>query len=133
MLVECTQLHSVWEYVKSILKDHKLEWNAANIMCDKVHSNSKHIANLVVLITKQYIYRCKCEGTIPKRNILQAEIIMYYKADLYRSRNNRQVDVHITKWLAINDFLLLSGCEMPEYIKSKMQMENINEIGCEEE
>ena len=73
-------------------------FSAKTIMLNTVHPHSKHITNFLVLVTKQYIYACKCQR-VPynfKDAINRFENIYYLER--YNASKNNRLFQHETKW-----------------------------------
>ena len=49
------------------------------MVMNTVHENKMHMCNKIVLIGKQYIHRCKCQGKMPNYNEVNVEVWLNYK------------------------------------------------------
>ena len=54
-----------------------------NILFNLVNTRPQHICNLIVLITKQYLFRCKCSQIIPNIEELNNNITNAYVIERY--------------------------------------------------
>ena len=65
ILMECEQTCSVWRKFKDIFKLADISFET--VVLNKFNSNPKSIVNLVALIIKQYLYRCRCKNVKPQQ------------------------------------------------------------------
>ena len=57
----------------------------SDVIFNTIHANPKHIFNVIVLIIKQFIYQCKCQGEIPNLRRAIQELIMVYYIEIHNS------------------------------------------------
>ena len=109
LLYECKCVKIIWsQFMREYEQfSHELELNFANIVYNKIHPKSKHVINLIVLIIKQYIYRCKCEMKTPTYDNIRLEIERFYSTERYNATVVQQNSKHITKWSPIKPQLCM--------------------------
>ena len=54
--------------------------------------------NFFILVTNQFIFRCKCQGVIPKWPALEREFQELEKLELWNARQNSRIKQHVKKW-----------------------------------
>ena len=87
MLIDCEFAKVIWDKIKEICgKSDDFKWNAKNIILNNVHKRNNHIVNLIVLIIKQYLFRCKCLQQ--KANFQQAssELLFHFLRELDKGK-----------------------------------------------
>ena len=100
LLCECEEVVNIWKYVMGLcekMSNIKLNFNQESIVFNKVHEKTTHICNFIILIVKQYLYRCKCINTKPTNEIIE-EIQYIEKIEFYNALENNRVKKHIKKW-----------------------------------
>ena len=92
LLVECKQSKDIWEnFHKTFLNDEAQKpITFENVLFNNVCENSNHIINFLVLITKQYIYRCKCQNDKISWNALLAEYKLIKRTEIYNATVKRR-------------------------------------------
>ena len=96
MFWECRYVKTIYEYVADYF-DNNISLNYVNIFTCRVVEPTKHIANYIVLLSKMFIYRCKCESVKPRIQkfvdyIKWMENInrkIAYENNLYKKHNKR--------------------------------------------
>ena len=66
-MYNCQEVIKIWEklasYIQSQYAGSEIHLNVANVLANKiVKSPRAHIGNFLCLVTKQYIYRMKCQN-----------------------------------------------------------------------
>ena len=75
LLFDCKVSRNIWKIVQKICPD--IHITLTDVIVNNQNS-SRHIYNLVILITKQYLFRCKCEGKLPNESNLRSAIKEMY-------------------------------------------------------
>ena len=103
LIVYCEYSCKIWQSLQEWFPE--VEFTKINIMCNTVHSNNKHILNLITLITKQFIFRCKCMNTTPNITAVIKEIKLNYEID----KINEDKSNTLLKWGPVlnNKYLIL--------------------------
>ena len=65
LFVKCPHVTPLWDWFIETLKIDLPIYNLDNIVMNECGSPPKHCTNLIMIMTKQFIYHCKCEGKIP--------------------------------------------------------------------
>ena len=88
LFLECIKTRKIWQLIKDICPTiPNSAWNINNIICNNVHPDVNDISNLLILITKQYIFRCKCENVSPNCNCLSLDIKTHFHANSYKQKS----------------------------------------------
>ena len=79
LMYYCTEVQAIWNRVraKCRLKKIPVEFSPQNVIFNTIHDKTNHIVNTIVLIIKQYVYRCICMD----RKVEYAQVL--YKIQLY--------------------------------------------------
>ena len=57
----CIQVQELWETFFNECSIDSFQLTLKNIIFNMVHCNDKHVSNLIVVITKYYIYSSRCQ------------------------------------------------------------------------
>ena len=106
LLYTCNVTSLFWSKIRNYLntgtKDPEvmsnLVWSWENILYNLVHPKCTHIINFIVLMAKQYIYRCKCMNK--KLNMLEfsQEINFIKEIEFYNAQTLKQQIFNKCKW-----------------------------------
>ena len=94
LLVTCRKTQDIWEKVQVFLTTcttiamHELNFQKENLILNSVHPNPGNIVNFIVLITKQFIFACKCRQTPYAFCNLLLKIENLYQSEYYNARYN---------------------------------------------
>ena len=106
LLYECIHVKPIWGKINSMLTYCELENidDIQHVILNNV-GNTKHVMNEIVLLTKQLIYRKRCEG----KKITIANVIGEYSSEYYiqmfsGKRNGRESQV-AKRWNPIVNFV----------------------------
>ena len=92
LLVYCEHSARIWETLQMWFPEG--EFTRKNIMCNTVHEVNNNILNLMTLIIKQYIFRCKCMDIVPTLKTSIIEIKLQFEIE----RNNENEHKTMRKW-----------------------------------
>ena len=102
LMYHCGTVRTVWNQIQALFRREKLDCmiNLHNIMFNRVHKDVKHITNTIVLIVKQFIYRCKCQKVKPTFAEVKAEITLNYLVEIHNSHRSKNYNVErvTLKW-----------------------------------
>ena len=91
LLYYCTHSFNIWNSFKEKLLDLGVEVDITlpNIIYNAIHLVKNHIANFLTLVVKFYLYRCKCNNTLPsfKNALSEVEIIHNIEFSIAQKRN----------------------------------------------
>ena len=106
LLYSCPTSYSVWQNLEHILKEigesSMLIWNVSNIIYNLVHPKKGHIINTIVLLTKFYLYRCKCQMSKPSVFELYNEILLMQNIEQYNATKTNRIKKNELKWQPLN-------------------------------
>ena len=100
-LYECEVILDVWTkiYEDLIQLDILLnELTAKNVMFNQLHESPEHIVNFICLYVKQYMYRCRCQGTTPSYNEVIRLIEFQQQIEYYNAKLDVRVVKHCIRW-----------------------------------
>ena len=83
LFFECKYAQNMYKHLNDTYKIPKVSWE--NVILNNINENPQHKSNLMVIITKQYLYRCACQDKEPNTRYIENEIkfiqkIQYNKA-----------------------------------------------------
>lgn len=81
-------------------------------MFNIVHCSFSHIINLIVLTTKQYIYRSRCAGIIPSFEVLSIEIETVKKIECNLATEAGKLSYFYRKWSKLYPQMKISEVEL---------------------
>ena len=95
MLYTCPIVTKLWDYIGNA---YGINLTFKQIMCNDVTKEHCSALNFTILFTKQYIYRCKCENSLPKTVKLKADLLYWRNIELFNAQKNLTVHKHEKKW-----------------------------------
>ena len=100
LLGNCVKIKTLWNWLQALFRKEKIhtDFSLQNVIFNNVHTDVNHVANTTVLIGKQYIFRCKCQGDNPTYGGLKAEIILNYRIETWNSYVNSNITKVKRKW-----------------------------------
>ena len=80
-----------------------LTWELENVVINNIVSRIGHILNLLTVVVKQYIYRCRCENKIPTFVGAKNVIRNVRLSELFQSKlkGDRYLKKHYRRWLSV--------------------------------
>lgn len=77
---ECKFTKDILLWVEGLATACKVEvnLNPRNVIFNQVATPKKHVINFLILVAKQFIYRCKCQDVKPTVSNYKNEIKMIY-------------------------------------------------------
>ena len=106
-LFQCKHVANLWQkiiqYLSTFTHVSELNIDAVSLLINDVHSKPVHITNTLVLIGKQLIYRCKCQGSHVTYEQFFSEVQAYRGIEKYNAMKNNKVAFHQDKWSIIED------------------------------
>lgn len=110
LFFECGEVQNIWNAVKQYFQDKSggqldslLRWTAESIMFNTVHPKTSSVINLIILIAKQYIYKCRCLQVQLSSQMLKMEIESVYKIEEAIARKTGRLRLHCAKWETLQD------------------------------
>ena len=101
LMYECDVVKGIWEKVQTFLSNNSINFQLSfeNILFNNVVvGRPAHIASFLVLVTKQYIFRCKCMDQKPSYTELKCEWKKYQQIDSYNSKKCGRERKNACKW-----------------------------------
>ena len=100
LLYLCQVIRPIWHKLQAKLRGAGIKclFSIENIVFNKVKENTAGVCNIITLICKQYIYRCKCQGIKPNYRGLIDEIKLQYKMELYNANKVNTIERICKKW-----------------------------------
>lgn len=111
---ECPFVSRIWSVLRLYLKDNdqtgfcvELDFNANNIIFNRVHPKPSHVVNFLVLIVKQWIFSNRCALKTPRPEDLETNIEEVYLMEEFIAKQESKVYKHQIKWAALRAELQL--------------------------
>ena len=101
LLYDCTEISKIWgRFGAMFLDKNHQKISFENILFNNIIDKPKyHIINLLMLITKQIIFRGKCSGELPTYRQFVHEYYRYYKIECYNAvKDNLDIEKIKKKW-----------------------------------
>ena len=106
-MFKCNAVNRLWCALPMLIEEltgthsNEIVINFHNVLLNKIHSGSKHVANFICLIVKQSIYRFKCQNKTLTLCKIKYEIQTTEMIELYSAIKNNKVSIHNKKWKSI--------------------------------
>ena len=99
---DCEKIKPIWRFLQEWLKEYdlKLQLNVKTIIFNKTKEGSL-VTDFIVLLTKQYIYQCRCKKISCNTTQLSSLISTTHQMELYNVKVKRNLKKHVTKWKGI--------------------------------
>ena len=107
LLYNCRVIRPIWKKLEAKLKircDIATEFTLPNVVFNAVHGQKNHVTNLLVLIAKQYFYRCKCLGDTPSYSSLVHEMKLQRDIEIYNGFYSNITKIK-RKWSPVHKLL----------------------------
>lgn len=111
LFCQCTQIQEIWKEIKNYIKINDkhntseiLQWRDRDIILNTVHPKAANVINFLVLISKQYIYRCRCLKQKPNKDCLLQEIENIQNMEFRIANYKGKLIRHVIKWSTLMDF-----------------------------
>ena len=113
LLLECPIVQLIWSDLKYFFAGKNIEVviNLSNIVYNTIYPKPGHIANFITLITKQFIYWCKCEDRSPTTGDVLNEIYLNMNVEKYNATIINRTVKHNEKWSIITQTGNTTQCE----------------------
>ena len=104
LLIDCHISQEIWSKVIEYIRKR---WPNSSLMCDTMSmimnrivadSGAGHVANFICLMTKQYLYACRCVKKCVSWEELQSKFISVERIEKFIALKNNQLSVHARKW-----------------------------------
>lgn len=118
LFCQCRVVSAIWNEIRDriisnapIEVQNILDWSESNKIFNLVHPKPGHIVNMIILITKQYIYRCRCFGKLPVFEVLNAEIQNIQKIEYTIAKDKGKLQYFYEKWSQLYSDMVMSDQE----------------------
>ena len=102
LFTQCPQVKSLWECVIQYIHDRfpgtEVETSSTTIIFNRIVSQRNHVANFLCLITKQFIYRQRCQKKPLVFPALKAEFQKIERIEKFIAIKNNKIGIHAKKW-----------------------------------
>ena len=87
LMFYCQKIRPIWCRIQALLRRAGINctFNAQNVILNAVVDNTNDVCNVIMLICKQFIYRCKCQDEVPTFRDIVYQIKMYYRVELFNN------------------------------------------------
>lgn len=109
---ECRYARMAWTSFKDYIEQndqsgvqYELTLNPYTVIFNVVHAKPSHVINLLVLVTKQYLFQCKCTKVKPNTESIINEYNKVYNIETFIAKQNNTLRKHNAKWAPIMEEL----------------------------
>ena len=98
---DCDIVANLWRAMEMLMYEitgHTFSVSFEKVITNMVHVNPRHVANLICLATKQYIYRQRCLGKDLSRLELKRIIFEHKNIEKYHSIKANKMSVYYNRW-----------------------------------
>ena len=105
LFYSCRCTEEIREFIVQKLNERQIEFvmNINTFIFSRVHKSKGHIANFLVLFAKQYIYKCKCLGKVPRALSMWKEFEFLQSVEMAIATKKHRLRKHCNKWGPIFD------------------------------
>ena len=106
LLFLCPTILDLWTLVKRYIEHNYtcvVNLSVENVIFNKIRPEARHVANFLCLITKVYIYKCRCVKTNPNITQLSAIFTQIQSMEKYIAIRNGKLTLHEKKWGCSNE------------------------------
>ena len=94
---ECVRVKPLYQYICELFES-EIELTFEKVFDCSVIQPTEHVANLIILVTKMYIFRSKCKNEMPRKMLLENEILNRERIDRCTSIREGSAQKHANKW-----------------------------------
>ena len=105
-LFSCIFSKRIWKFVKELLSNYMTEINLENVLLNSIVDNPEHVANFICVVTKQYIYRCRCQKKKPNIHGISREILLQANIERSIAFINKKSKKQEKRWSLVKTDLL---------------------------
>ena len=104
VLYLCPSLKEIWDFLQNeVLRstgEHP-DISVENVIFNRIAPKKNSIGNFLCLLTKFYVYKCRCAKTIPKIKELENYFKHVQNIEKYIAMKNGHMSKHIRKWCSM--------------------------------
>ena len=114
---ECSIVCKIFKDLKDVFHKNGIEISIGitDIILNRFHENPMHVANLIGLVCKQYIYQCRCKNTSPSNARYTVE--NFFQRELFTAKIENKLSKFVLKWKDFKPELAKDNAHK-EYIES---------------
>ena len=100
LLYNCENSRKIWGKLENWMRtcDENIEINLSNVIYNSIHPNANSVFNVIVLATKFFIFRCKCQNKQPSYGNLEFYLDEMMEIEKYIAKNTNQYRKFEKKW-----------------------------------
>ena len=102
LLFDCPQVQDIWKRVLVFMEEYNTglatKFSRDSVFFNQIVDRDSHCINLLCLITKQYIYRTRCESKELNFQTLKQIFLSTERIEKYVACKNGHLIKHCTKW-----------------------------------
>ena len=101
LFIYCEHVQSIWIRLDNwLLKKTNVQiiFGTDTVICNKLVSQSGHLANFACLVLKHYIYVCRCKNTKPSYKDIMVKLMAIQNMEKYIAIKNNKLRKHNVKW-----------------------------------
>ena len=101
LMLHCSFSKKIWHYLQSFLYSKTkiyITFDAKDIILGNEFFPFFQLYNHLIILTKQYLYACKCQEILPEGNILKSKIEQEYEIEKLVGKFENKVDKFKGKW-----------------------------------
>ena len=106
ILIGCEKVQSMTELIHTIyamINGSEMPWQ--NYLLNKIDPEDKSVINFICIVTKQFLYRCRCKGKTPHKVSFQNECQLLYNIELFEAKANNKMSKHNRRWIPIKQYV----------------------------
>ena len=118
LFVTCPVIAKLWDNLTPLIStftNEGIEINIETVLFDRVHPKPGHVINFICLVTKQYIYRQRCQKKLIDIKGLKGMIYQIENMEKYIAIKKGNLKKHHQKWGVSKEFAFQKA-HMNEYI-----------------
>ena len=101
LLIWCEEVRRIWIDIEQYMdKYHRrqIDFTVKNVIFNRIIDNPMDIKYFICLVTKQYIYCCRCLNKKLCTAELKATIVGFERTEKYIAQKNNNLKKHYNKW-----------------------------------
>ena len=109
MLYDCCKVKPLIEYVTKLSDNVDYELTYESWIFNKLMKDPNHVINLIALICKQLVYRCRCTKKKPTVQLLCNEIEFIQRIEFQEAHGNNKLAKYNARWGPVGLEVIVSG------------------------
>lgn len=104
LFFSCPLVSSFWHSIKHLLEDYEINGSEVIFGITKAVENAL-LKNHVILISKQYIFRCRLNGSLPYKVVFNQHLKAVYESESLIAKRKNKLQFHNEKWKKLMPYL----------------------------